>query len=128
MANRRFNQFRFALENKMTDIYMRATIGATGAPTLVTAKSKGVASIARTGVGAYTITLQDSYVDLFSVIPTITFASGSPVSGAMMVVRAQDVVSAKTIQIALLDGSFAAAELASGAVLGLKFELKNSGV
>jgi hypothetical protein len=128
MANRRFNQFGLSLEGRLVNIYLRATIGATGAPTLVAAKSKGIASIARTGAGAYDITLSDQYVDLFAALPTILFASGSPVSGAMMVVRSQDVAATKVIQVEFLNGSFAAAELASGVQLGIKFELKDSTV
>lgn len=123
--NRRYNQFGLTLENKMIHLYLRATIAGTGAPTLVAAKSKGIASIARTGTGAYTITLQDQYVDLFAVTPTFLLASGSPVA-PIMVVRTQDVASTKVITIAFLDGTMAAAELPTGTTLGLKFDLKGS--
>lgn len=127
MANRRFNQFRYSLENAMCDIYAKVAIGAAGAPTLDVAKSKGVASIVRDSAGLYTVTLSDAYVDLFMVQATVELASGSPAS-ELAVVRAYDVSGAKTIQIGFLNGSFAATDIANGAVLKLKFELKNSRV
>lgn len=127
MANRRFNQFRYSLENAMCDIYAKVAIGAAGAPTLDVAKSKGVASIVRDSAGLYTVTLADAYVDLFMVQATVELTAGSPASSEV-VVRAYDVSSAKTVQIGFLSGAYAATDLASGAVLKLKFELKNSRV
>lgn len=43
------------------DIYVKFTVGASGSPTLVTASSPGVASVARTAAGDYKITLSDRY-------------------------------------------------------------------
>jgi hypothetical protein len=127
--NRYFTQFRYALEKKPVDLYAKFTVGASGAPTLVAAASKGVASVAETAnAGEYIITLQDRYYDLYAVLPTITFASGSPASGASFVVRAQDVDGDKTITVQFLNGSFAATDLASGCEVVLKMELKGSSV
>jgi hypothetical protein len=128
MANRRFDQFRYALEHKMTDIYAKVNIGAVGVPTLVPIDSKGVASIVRNGVGLYTVTLSDQYNKLMGVSASFELAAGSPASGASVVVRAEDVDGVKTIQIEFLNGSFAATELANGVALRLHFELKNSRV
>lgn len=127
MANRLMTQFRYTLEKKIVDIYAKATIGGTGAPTLVPTLSKGVASISRTGVGAYTVTLQDPYIDLLLVAGHVELASGSPV-GLYMKVVSYDSKIGKTYDIAFLNGSGVAAELASGCVLKLKFELKDSSV
>lgn len=127
MANRLFTQFRYALEKKICDIYMKATIAATGAPTLVAASSKGVTSIARTGLGAYTITLQDPYVDLLLASFHITLASGSPAALAWKIVSYDSTV-AKTYLIQFYDGAGAAVEIANGATLKIKFELKDSSV
>jgi len=59
MANRRFNQFAGALENGVVKLFANVAIGATGAPTL--SSGKGIASITRTAVGNYRVTLDDRY-------------------------------------------------------------------
>ena len=127
MANRLFTQFRYTLEKKIVDIYAKATIGATGAPTLVEALSKGVSSIVRTGVGAYTITLDDPYVDLLLASFHVELAAGSPVAMDMKIVSYDSKV-AKTYLVQFYTGAGVAAEIASGAVLKLKLELKDSSV
>jgi hypothetical protein len=127
MANRNFNRYQ-ALTKEAKCLFAKAAIGATGAPTLSAADSLGVASIARTGVGAYTVTLQDRYSKFLFAEACIQLSAGSPVVNAM-VVRSEAVNSATpTIAIAFVDGSGAAAEIPSGATLRLKCELKNSSV
>ena len=54
-------------EANVTELFLRADIGATGAPTLDTAASKGIASIARDDTGDYTITLSEAYNSLLMV-------------------------------------------------------------
>lgn len=61
MANRNFNR-KQSLEKEVKEIYAKITIGASGAPTLVTASSLGVTSVSRTSAGLYVITLDDKYV------------------------------------------------------------------
>lgn len=50
-----------ALDRETVVLFGHATIGATGAPTLVAADSKGIASITRNSAGDYTVVLQDTY-------------------------------------------------------------------
>jgi hypothetical protein len=127
--NRMFTQFRYALEKKPVDLYCKFAVGASGVATIDAAKSKGIASVVRTtNAGEYLVTLNDKYVDLYGVYPTVTFASGSPASGAAFVVRAQDVSGAKTVTVQFLNGSFAATDLANGCNVVLKLELKGSTV
>lgn len=64
MASRNFNRAQ-NLEKEVKSLYADVAIGATGAPTLT--KGLGIASIARTGAGAYDITLEDKYVRLMHV-------------------------------------------------------------
>lgn len=125
--NRLFNQFRYSLEKKPVDLYLKAAIGASGAPTIDASLSKGIASIARNSAGDYTITLQDKYVDLYMASACVLLASGTPAS-VMMALEAHSVASAKTIDIQFLDFAGAAVELDNGAVLRMKFELKASKV
>lgn len=49
------------LDREVIVIAGHATIGATGAPTLVAADSKGIASITRNSAGDYTVVLQDTF-------------------------------------------------------------------
>ena len=125
--NRRYVQFWYSLEAKVVTLFAKATIGASGVATLVTDRSKGVASIARTAAGKYTITLQDRYVDLFDIHCTILDAAGVP-AAPTMVVRTQDVVGNKTIAVEFLNYSGAATEVDSGDVLRFRIDLKASGV
>ena len=56
MANRDFKDVQSS-EREVKIVYGRATIGATGAPTLDASSSIGVRSITRTAAGDYTIIL-----------------------------------------------------------------------
>lgn len=121
MANRNFNR-KQALEKECKDLYARVTIGASGAPTLVT--PVGIASISRTSAGLYVLTLQDSYNNL-------KFFSGihlnSSAEDLTFELSAEDVVSAKTITFRTQTGAVAT-DPANGDVLLLKIELKNTSV
>ena len=125
--NRWFNQFFFSLEKKKIVLFGKVAIGASGAPTLNVAASKGIASIAKNSTGNYTITLQDQYVDLFNAKCVILKSSGSPLVIGH-VIRSQDVVGAKTIIVEFLNASFAATDPASGCELELEIVLKGSTV
>ena len=63
MANRTFQQFTLSLVPALVVLTGKVAIGASGAPTLTTGQLNGVASVTRTGTGAYTLTLQDIYTD-----------------------------------------------------------------
>lgn len=54
-------------EVDVTELFVKAAIGATGAPTLNTAASKGISTIVRDAAGDYTITLSESYNSLLMV-------------------------------------------------------------
>lgn len=56
-----------AKEANVTELFLRADIGASGAPTLDTVASKGIASIVRDATGDYTITLSEAYNSLLMV-------------------------------------------------------------
>jgi hypothetical protein len=66
-VNRRMDQFQYSLADSMLRYRCKATIGASGAPTVVSTQSEGVASLERSGTGAYTLTLDDKpaqFVDM----------------------------------------------------------------
>ena len=129
MANRRFEQFQLSLEKAIVTLYGQVAIGSTGAPTLSTAKSKGILSIARTATGKYTITLSDIYQRLVGFDYTYIVASGAPGTTAVAspVVRADNSASATpTIVVEFLDNTGTANEIASGVTLLIQIQLKNS--
>ena len=57
-------QFHNSFVPNLTCLYLKATIGALGAPTLVAASSVGIDSISRTSAGNYLITLNKKYQSL----------------------------------------------------------------
>lgn len=119
MANRNFNR-RQALEKEVKDIYASATIGASGAPTLVS--KIGVASLVRNGAGDYTLTLQDKYMSLkFADIIHLDDAA----QDLNFQIYSEDVDGAKTLRFLCLTGA-TPTDPASGSSLLIKLELKNT--
>lgn len=121
MANRNFNR-KQALEKEVKEIYADVAIGTTGAPTLT--KGLGVTSIARTGAGRYTVTLDDKYTRLMQATVTLLDATSKDLTFQL---TAEDVDGAKTV-------SFACKAVATdtdpsdGDRLLICFNLKNSSV
>lgn len=60
-ANRWAQQFNYTYYAGVHYIFGKTTIGATGAPTLVTAQSRGITSITRTAAGKYRLVLDSKY-------------------------------------------------------------------
>jgi len=60
-ANRWAQQFNYTYYAGVHYIFGKTTIGATGAPTLVTAQSRGITSITRTATGRYRLVLDSKY-------------------------------------------------------------------
>lgn len=113
-----------AKEVDVTVIFMRADIGATGAPTIDTVNSKGVASIARTAAGDYTITLDDKYNVLLGASVMSLEAGDTEFNWS---ITAQDVSSAKTVQLSNLPGG-TPTDPDDGSDLYVTLFLKNSSV
>jgi len=67
MASSYFYKNHSSKETNVTELFLRADIGATGAVTIDTAASKGIASITRNDTGDYTIQLSESYNSLLMV-------------------------------------------------------------
>lgn len=64
MANRFWVNQSFQLEKSVVRLYAQVTFGGTGAPTLVTANSKGVVSVTRNSAGKYTVVLGTNAANL----------------------------------------------------------------
>jgi hypothetical protein len=128
MANRLLYNSGFSFVKKKVSLFASVAIGASGAPTLSTALSRGIASISRVSAGLYTVTLQDRYQGLLGVRYTLVLASGSP-AAFQMAVRANSVTAATpTLQVGFIDAAGAAVDIANGTTLLLKIELNDSTV
>jgi len=121
MANRTFQRMQ-ALEKEIKNIYAKVTIGASGAPTLVS--PVGIASIARNSAGNYTLTLQDKYASLKFARVTFLDDAAQDMNAQIL---AEDVDSAKTVDFVCLTGA-TATDPQSGQTLLIKLELKNTTV
>ena len=122
--NRLFNQFFLSLERGKAILFGKIAIGATGAPTLNAIKSKGIASISRTSAGLYVITLNDIYVDLYSLRVSFLGASDPTVAYAYTV--SQSVNSSKQVTFQCKNISGAAVDPISGTEMSVKLMLKTS--
>ncbi len=132
--NRSFHPPKGALEIDTITLWGRFAVGSTGACTLSAANSKGIASVTRTGVGAYTITLSEAtqkflYGTCFIEHDNVDDPSSAT---AALIWRgvSNDVTSATPtwkIQFVATDDGVAS-EVASGATVYFKLELRNSSV
>lgn len=125
MSNRYMFQFRYSLERDLCDLYAQVTIGSTGAPTLVSASSKGIASIARNSAGKYTVTLSDKYNSLLDMDVLFKSTTGIPAAADVGMISA-DVSGAKTV-VFQCSAAGVATDPASGATMFIHLALRNNG-
>jgi len=126
IANRLFYQFRLALEKQIVDLYANFTIGAAGAPTLVVAKSKGIASVTRLGAGQYSIVLQDSYYDMLMATGTILSAAAPAAPGFRVISQAVANAASKAIVVQFSNAAGVATDPANGEAILFHVQLKQS--
>lgn len=128
MANRLYTPVAFHLEKNVVDLFADVTFGATGAPTLVKANSKGFLSVTRTSAGLFVVTLGgsagvDKYNRLLSCQATFILATGIPAAPVMHVVSCTGSVC--TIQFETAAAG-SATDPASGEEVLLHLSLSNS--
>lgn len=124
MANRLFRKDLAALEQGLVHLYLKVTVGASGA--VSSFSGKGVLSVVKeSAAGRYTITLEDSYPEILhaSVLPVIA----SPATGQGLIPSLAS-ISDSSIVVQLLDDASVAANAPSAAVLLIEIKLKNSSV
>lgn len=126
MANRAFERGFYSLEVNPVRLWCEISIGATGAPTLT--RGQGVASVARSGTGAYTITLSDKYSYFLGA--DIVVQRAGYYSGLQTALDAVDVTSAKTVKFACYAaaGSGTAWDPVSGSKIYVTIDVRNSSV
>lgn len=148
MANRQFQQYSYTLEKGIVHLFCRVSVAGGGAVTLqkwnpatrtyssaatsgtgtYAVGCQGIKSVARTGAGAWTVTLQDSYQRLVAARFTSTAASGTVTVNAMGIDATSDVTSntAPTVKLVLAAGT-TPTDPASGDKIDLHLILQNSG-
>lgn len=123
MANRSYSRTQ-ALSKEIKFLYAKATIGASGAVTMSAADSIGIASIAKSADGRYTVTLQDKYMKLAAF--DVAILSASPQDLVPQLVS-ESVASAKTI-VFRTNAVGVETNPSSGTVLFIRIDVKNSSV
>jgi len=125
MANRNFTENNaYSFSKGLTILTGKFTVGATGAPTLVAASSKGISSIVRSAQGTYTVTLSDTYYELLHMGFTLIDPGAEDLT---FQVNTEDVDGAKTISF-YTNTAGTATDPADGDTIRLMIVLKNSGV
>lgn len=142
MANRQFIQYSYQLEKGVVTLYARVSIGATGAPTLVTTStsgnpSNGIASISRSSAGKYVITFGnvgstqtnlDTYQRLLWAQANVIASTISTVVSTQISVESVSTASAPSITIQCLAAAGTAVDPNNGDILLIKIALKNATV
>lgn len=112
MSNRMFFPTRGSLNREVVTLYAKVTTSTAGA--VSSQKSKGL-SVARTGTGAYTITLENAYADLLGAEVTIIGANTAS-KGLIPLVTSQSVTT-KSLVVQLVSAPGTAADVVDGAVV-----------
>lgn len=124
MASSYFYQNFQAKEPNVTKLFLKCSIGATGAPTLDSTASKGIASIARTAAGDYTVTLDEPY-NSFLMFSGIFLESDDMDLQLQLAAEAVSTATAPTIQIICTAGAVAT-DPDDGSTLYAEITLKNT--
>lgn len=123
IANRRFQRVQ-SLSREVKILHAKVAIGASGAPTLDTDASVGVASVTRDSAGVYVVTLEDKYSSLLHVDVMQVAASAEDLT---FQVEAEAVATAKTVQVQC-KAAAVETDPSDGSSLLIRMELKNTSV
>jgi hypothetical protein len=120
MNGSRLFQLQYTYERDMCTVFLKATIGASGAPTLVA--QKGIVSMVRNSAGRYTITLKNNFNLFLDANYTAISPSAAPAAPGMYIVS-ETVNSTKTIVIQM-NNAGTAADPANGETVCLSFQCR----
>jgi hypothetical protein len=127
MANRVWKKMSTTLTPGVVSLYGVAKLGSTGAVTSQT--SRGF-SIARTGAGIYTVTLEDAYLELLACFVRLRTPGAAPTGGTVFTSNnASNTVDTggKTFTFSAVLTS-TVTEVMDNALLEIEIKLRNSGV
>lgn len=121
-------QFRYSLERDITDLYIKASVGGSGALTILNGISKGIASITRNSAGNYTIVFNQPSFLLLEAQSSQLLAGGTKLAAPLMKVEAESVNSASSpsLQVQFYSDAGAAADIDSGAILMLRISVRDA--
>lgn len=122
MANSTLFQFRYSYERDLTDIVLKCSIGASGAPTMI--NRKGITSITRNSAGLYTIVLKDNFNLLMNA--NIMQLDNDALAAPITQIVSETVSSTKTVVVQFRDIALAAADPNDGAVVMIHLCLRNA--
>lgn len=126
MANfRGRSQFSYSYAAKRVVLTAKISIGASGAPTIVSGTGQGIASIARTSAGKYTVTLSSPYNALLMIRHVINSGSSAPAAPGLYIAADNSASTTPTIQI-VTNSAGTATDPASGEIISLQIELNDS--
>jgi 6-phosphogluconolactonase (cycloisomerase 2 family) len=123
MASRNFHRVQ-SLTREVKSLFAKVAIGASGAPTLNTNLSVGVASITRDSAGVYEITLDDKYNNLLHVHVVQLEATAEDLT---FQVESDTVSTDKKLKIQC-KAAAVETDPSDGSALLIKIELKNTSV
>jgi hypothetical protein len=130
MANRYLKSRLYTFETDLVKIVGTMTVGATGA--VGTVKGMGIASVTRTGVGAYTVTLQDSYHMVWGHHIAFGGGTASGIGGVELVDTQANIKTNirtnKQIKIQCYSATTTAADPANGTTMFFSFLVRNSNI
>lgn len=126
MANRWLNSANYAFEKATVSIYGDVTIGATGAPTLVAANSKGIKSIVRNSAGDYTVTFQDQYSKFLAFWVGFIKATAPTAPTVSVKAKSMSPTTGATVEFVCFNSAGTATDPASGEELILEATFGNS--
>lgn len=118
-------QFHASFVPNLTCLYVKAVIGASGAPTINALQSMGVDSISRTSAGTYLITLNKKYQSL-RMAKSCFVASGGA-AAPDLAVDTDSVASAGTLVVLTQSGGVST-DPAPGEIMLIEIMLKDSSV
>lgn len=121
MPSSRLFQFRYSYERDIVEIYLKASIGASGAPTLVA--SKGVTSIVRNSTGNYTITLKDKHYLFLDADYRVQNATAPAAPG--MYIVSESVNGTKQV-VVQLNSAGTAADPDSGSTIMIRLAVRDA--
>lgn len=99
------NPINYTREKATVTIFGDVTIGASGAPTLVVANSKGITGIVRNSAGDYTVTFDETYNKFLTF--WVGFIKATAPSAPTMTVKAKNMNTngTATVEFVLLAGA-----------------------
>lgn len=121
-------QFRYSMERDICDVYLKASVGAAGALTVLNSVQKGITSITRNSAGNYTILFKSASNLLLECTQTQLLAGATALSAPIMKVVSEQVANStsSSMIIQFYSDAGAVADINNGAQLMLRISLRDA--